>query len=188
MGSNKVEVTEMTIEEAKEIYKKYHCSCFAMAREDLITYNKYQELCIDKELERQWRIEEIENLVSKLKETGDSRIFNRLYDLSESFHDAERLEMMIGSIDIVKINNAKTSLCIAETIIGRKTLSVRSGMIFWAYDIGRKKEAVALTKKALSLTNIITDDIEIKRRADRDREKLKKIVGILDFGTETIFN
>lgn len=42
-----IEVHEMTIKEAEEIYKKYNCSKFAMARDDLLKYQLYEKLNID---------------------------------------------------------------------------------------------------------------------------------------------
>lgn len=175
----------MRIEEARNIYKKNNCSLFVMAREDVDNYTAYKELNIDKKIERQWTVEVIEDLVNSLKETGDSKIFNQLYDLSVSLHDRERLMLMIKSMNAVKIKNAETSLCIAETIIGRKILSVRSGMVFWAYDLGEKEEAVILIEKALSFINIKANDIKVKERVNRDLKKVKEIVEMLKLKIDT---
>lgn len=41
----------MTLDEAKNIYKKNNCSLFVMAREDLQNYNAYKNLNIEKKLE-----------------------------------------------------------------------------------------------------------------------------------------
>ena len=46
MGSHKVEVLTMTLDEAKN-----NCSLFVMAREDLQNYNAYKNLNIEKKLE-----------------------------------------------------------------------------------------------------------------------------------------
>ncbi len=169
----------MTLEEAKKIYKKNNCSLFVMAREDADNYVLYEKLNIDGSIEQKWRMEVIEELVNLLEENGDGRIFNRLYDLSTGFHDKERLELMIKLIDKVRIEDVKTSLCIAETIMGRKVLSARSGMIFWAYDIGLTDEAVKLIQKVLSLINIQTDNEEDMTRVSRDRKKIKEIIDVL---------
>ena len=169
----------MTLEEAKKIYKKNNCSLFVMAREDVDNYVLYEKLNIDGSIEQKWRMEVIEELVNLLEENGDGRIFNRLYDLSAGFHDKERLELMIKLIDKVRIEDVKTSLCIAETIMGRKVLSARSGMIFWAYDIGLTDEAVKLIQKVLSLINIQTDNEEDMTRVSGDRKKIKEIIHVL---------
>lgn len=169
----------MTIEEARNIYKKNNCSLFVMAREDFDSYTLYKRLNIDKAVEQKWRKEMIADLADQLKENGDSKIFNQLYDLSVSFFDEERLNLMMQSIDKIEIRDVATSLCIAETIMGRKALSVRSGMIFWAYDIGAKESAITLVKKVLTFTNIRTNDLEVEERARRDREKIKEIVNVL---------
>ena len=169
----------MTIEEAKKVYKKYNCSLFAMAREDKKSYDLYKELNIKKNIEMKWKGEVIEELVFLLKETGESRIFNQLYDLTECFHDKEKLKVMIDSIEDIKVDSAECSLCIAETIIGRKMLTIRSGMIFWAYDVGAKKEALELIDKAKTFINTKTSSVELKERARRDMETIDKIIDIL---------
>lgn len=170
----------MTLDEAEDLYKKNNCSLFTMAREDLTKYTLYKELNIDKLLEQQWRMEVIENLVAILKETGDINIFNQIYDLSVSFHDKERLELLIENLNYIKIKDIKLSLCIAETIMGRKDLFERSGMIFWAYDIGAKVEAIILSKKVLSFLKIETNDIKTKERISRDLKKFKKLCNSLE--------
>lgn len=183
MGSSKVEVLKMTIKEAKDIYKRNNCSLFVMAREDLDNYKLYKSLNIEKNLEMKWKGEVIEELVDLLRETGEYIIFNRLYDLAEGFHDRERLKLMIESIENIRIEDAESSLCVAETIIGRKMLSVRSGMIFWAYDIGAKKEAIILIKKAISFVNIGSNSEEVNERACRDMNTINDIVNLLELGT-----
>lgn len=42
-----IEVYKMTIKDAEKIYKKYNCSKFAMARDDLLKYQLYEKLNID---------------------------------------------------------------------------------------------------------------------------------------------
>lgn len=171
----------MTLEEAEIIYKKSNCSLFVMAREDLTNYNLYKKLSVDKKLEQQWQIEKIEEMEGILRETGDSNIFNRLYDLAVNFYDIKRLEILISCLDYIVFHDIKDSLCIAETIMGRKELPVRSGMIFWAYDIGEKEKSIRLAEKVLSFLNVQTDDIRTKDRIDRDLIKIKKISEELNF-------
>lgn len=174
----------MTIEEARNVYQKNNCSLFVMAREDFDNYILYRELNIDKKSEQQWREEIINNLILKLKETGNDCIFEQLYDLMEGFHGKKNLEFLMEALDYVKIYDDKLSLCIAECIMGRKILSVRSGMIFWAYDIGEKGIAIILIKKVMSLINIKTDDREIKERINIDWKTIREIVDILDLGID----
>ena len=184
MGSYKIEDNNMTLEEAKIVYKKNNCSLFVMAREDMDNYAIYKKLNINSALERKWELELIEELVKVLEENGDSRIFNRIYDLAVSFHDKERLSLMINLIDKVRVEDATTSLCIAETIMGRKLISIRSGMIFWAYDLGLKGETIMLIRKVLSLIEIKSDDKEDEARVIRDQEKIREIVDVLELDAE----
>ena len=186
MGSREIGDENMTIEEAKKIYKKNNCSLFVMAREDADNYTLYKKLNIDSTIEKKWRKELIEDLVNLLEEKGDSRIYNQLYDLSIAFHDKERLELMMKLIDKVSVKDVKTSLCIAETIMGRKRLSARSGMIFWAYDIGLRNEAVTLIRKALSLMNVQTDNEEDEVRVSRDQKKIREIIDVLELKIEVV--
>jgi len=179
MGSNKIEDNNMTLEEAKIVYKKNNCSLFVMAREDMENYTLYKKLNIDNALEQKWEIEVIDDLVKRIEESGDSRIFNRLYDLSVGFHDKERLFLMIKLIDKVRVEDATTSLCIAETIMGRKLMSMRSGMIFWAYDLGLKAETIMLIRKVLSLIDIQSDDKVDETRVIRDQKKIREIIDVL---------
>ena len=39
-----IEAYKMTIKDAEKIYKKYNCSKFAMARDDLLKYQLYEKL------------------------------------------------------------------------------------------------------------------------------------------------
>lgn len=174
----------MTIEEAQKVYKKNNCSLFVMAREDLDNYTLYKKLNINEALEQKWKAEVIEDLAESLKKTGDSRVFNQLYDLSISFHDKERLEIMMELIDKLKIEDIKTSLCIAETIMGRKVLSIRSGMIFWAYDIGERQYAIKLIQKVLFLVDIKSDNETDIERICSNQNKIRQIINILGLEKE----
>ena len=93
---------------------------------------------------------------------------------------------MIKLIDKIIIKDVTTSLCIAETIMGRKMLSIRSGMIFWAYDLELKDEAKILIRKVLSLVDIQSDEKEEKTRAIRDYKKIRQIIDILELSTEIV--
>lgn len=79
-------------------------------------------------------------------------------------------------IDKISITDTKTALFIAETIMGRKILSERSGMIFWAYDMGLKEDAVMLIRKVLSLIHIDSVEEKYMARAERDCETIKSII------------
>lgn len=179
MGSDKIEDNNMTLEEAKEIYKKNNCSLFVMAREDMENYILYKNLNVDRVHELEWKIEKIEELVKALKESGDILIFNRLYELAMDIHDQKRFLLMMKLIDDVRVEDVTTSLCLAETIMGRKILSVKSGMIFWAYDLNLKNEVRILIRKVQFLIGIQTSDEEEEVRISRDQRKIREIIAIL---------
>lgn len=170
----------MTIDEAEKFYKDYNCSLFSMAREDMINYTLYRNLDIDKALEMQWRTEVMDDLTVKLKRDGEIYVFNRLYDLTGGAHNYHNLMRLLDALRYTNIRNITESLCLAETIIGRKELSQRSGMIFWAYDIGEKKETTNLSKLVLSLIDLKIDDMEIFERINRDLKKVRTINSMLN--------
>lgn len=175
----------MTLEEAKELYMKYNCSLFAMAREDMPNYTLYRELNIDRKLEKKWTKEAIAELLKDFEKSREARLFNRMYDLSIEIHDTKRLHLMMSLIDKVNIEDEETALCIAETIMSREIVSVRGGMIFWAYDSGLRDEAVILIKKVISLIGIGVNDEENKNRAFRDCQRLGSVIDALGFTAES---
>ncbi|NBI87661.1 hypothetical protein D3Z47_16220, partial [Lachnospiraceae bacterium] len=56
-------------------------------------------------------------------------------------------------------------ILVAETVLGKRFLKVRSGLIYWAYDIGQKGVAILLMDQVLKYLNIgETEDPELSRR------------------------
>ncbi len=84
------------------------------------------------------------------------------------------------------IKDNKTALFIAGMIIGSSELHVRGGMIFWAYDLGMKGEALILIEKVLSLINFEPADERERERAEGDRQKIKEIMEVLGISIEGI--
>lgn len=172
----------MTIKEAQELYFKHDCSLFAMAREDKIAYENYKALNISKKIESDWRQGLFSILFNEIKKSGDATLFTRMYHLLENMHNKGNLYIMKDSLKYIKYNDLKTKAYISETVIGRKDIAVRSGMIFWAYDIGEKEIAKELLMFVTNLLNSEVGEENINTRIKHDIEKCQIIDSHLELG------
>lgn len=183
MGSNKeIEVKNMTIDEAKKLYFKYDCSLFVMARENKDAYENYKALKLPSVIEEEWSQDLFTILWEQLKETRESIFFNRMYHLTEKIHNKENLVIMKEALNYIKYDDLENKVCISETVIGRKEITIRSGMIFWAYDLGEKELAAELLRFVMNLLNNKTNDEEISSRIGRDMKKCVMIDSVLKLG------
>lgn len=179
MESNKKVGRKMNLEEAKELYLKYNCSLFGMAREEN-RYEEYRNLNIPKAVEEEWRNEVFHTLKEQLKVTGTAKLFNRMCDISDCKHNKERLLDLIQALKDVRYDDLKMNAVISETILGRKALSVRSGMVFGAYDIGEPKLAKELLTFVLDLLDSQEVDSDLTARYDSDRKLCHEIAAELN--------
>ena len=88
-------------------------------------------------------------------------------NLSEDKHDRNNLLILKEALYEVDYINLKVRASISETVLGRKVLSERSGMVFWAYDIGEEKIAKELLQFVLNLVTVTTADPKIKSRLEK---------------------
>lgn len=173
----------MTFEEIKKVFFKYDGSLFAMAREEKEAYKNYKLLNISEETVPKWRQELFLNLWEQLKENGTSDLFNRMYDLSENRHTRENLLILKKALLKVDYANPKVNVCISEIVLGRKDLSQRSGMVFWAYDLGEQEIAKELLQFVWKLLTIHTSDEKIKPRLERNIKKCYLISSKINYST-----
>ena len=117
-----------------------------MAREQKRAYEDYKTLNLSKEIEDKWRKELFIILYEQLKETRESALFNGMYHLAENFHNKESLIIMKEALNYIRYDSIENKLCISETVIGRKEITVRSGMIFWAFDLNEIELSEELLK------------------------------------------
>lgn len=157
----------MTLKEAKTIYLKYDCSLFAMAREEKMVYETYKLLNIPSSVEEKWRQEWIGILMEQLKKSGSCELFNKIEDILEDCHNKKNLFVLKKALDYVIFENSEMKASVAETMLGRKDLSARSGMIFWAYDIGEHGIAKELLQFVINLLTNQSVDEEISSRFER---------------------
>ena len=98
-----------------------------------------------------------------------------MYDISENKRSKDDLLILKESLYKVKYANAKVNACISETVLGRKNISERSGMIFWAYDIGEKEIANELLDFVYELVKVKTTDEKIELRLKNSIKKYNAI-------------
>lgn len=173
----------MTFEDVKKVFFKYDGSLFAMAREEKEAYEGYKLLNISEEMAEEWRQELFFDLWEQLKESGASELFNRMYNLSENRHSRENLLILKEALYKVNYTNPKVNACICEVILGRKDLAERSGMIFWAYDLGEFEIAKELLQFSRGLATVQTSDKNVKSRLDRIIKKSYLISSKINYST-----
>ena len=143
-------------------------------------------LNISKEIENDWRQDLFNILSIKVKKIGDAALFTRIYYLLETMRNKEKLYIVKDLLKYIRYNDLKTKVYISETVIGRKDIAVRSGMIFWAYDVGEKETAKELLVFVTDLLNCEVADEKLNTRIKRDREKCQIIDSNLKLGVYNV--
>lgn len=165
----------MTIPEAKIIYKKYNCSAFRISTQDFSMYMEYHRLEIAKWQEQEWKNEKIREIYAELLQNGKVETFLELYEIAAGFHDIEKLSVLYKSLKKIAVSQKPhRKVDLAETILGEKNRNVRSGMIYWAYDLRCRKLTGALFLYVQNcLGGIHTWDMYILRRIQRAKHLYK---------------
>lgn len=184
----------MTKQKIEEFYKKNNCSTVNMANDNLPMYSEFLKLKIDPQLLKLWQKEHLDQLLKNIKETGEILFFYSLTDLVENHLSVEYIDAFISSLDYIDLNikeeflgNHKLtynpelrSCCITEQIMGSKDISLRSGLLFYSYDIGAFNQYEFLKEKAIKLLAFNSKDEEIILRKNRDMQKLKEIIAAIE--------
>lgn len=167
----------MTTDEARELYLKSDCSYFIMCTYHYSGYMQYRKLDPPKVQESLWKNEKIRMLQAEIQKTGDYRIFGRLYEIAVTFRDYSKLFIMMDALRQIKEPlTVPQRLSIAEIILGQKVLKARSGLIYWAYDVGQKSAAIILmdqTLKYLQVGNVTDTDLD--KRIQKGKWICKKL-------------
>ncbi len=147
----------MTTKEARDIYMKSDCSYFVMCTNYYTSYIEYKKLGLPSELENFWKDEKIQA------------------------RDYEKLRILLDALRrISEPLTYKQRLSIAETILGRKYPKVRSGMIFWAYDIGQKGIAILLMDLALECLYMPgMSEADCEKKVQKAQKLCKRIIAEL---------
>lgn len=167
----------MTTSEAKELYLASDCSYFVMCTYHYNEYMQYRQLGLPKEQEDLWKNEKLRALQLEIQKTGDYCIFEKLYNIAVEFRDYKNLRMLLDTYQ--RIKQPLTDLeriCIAEVILGKRASKVRSGMIYWAYDVGQKGIAILLMDQALRFLELpYGTDVELDKRIQKGKRLCKKL-------------
>lgn len=171
----------MTTKEAREIYLKSDCSYFIMCTKYYSDYIQYRQLEIPRNQETEWKNEKIQILYDEIRKTGKEQLFHRLYDIAAEFRDFEKLRIVMYALKYIKEPlTPEQRIKLSETILGRKAIKVRSGLIYWAYDNGQRGVAILLMDivlEYLNLPNITT--VELEKKIRKERRLCKKIIAEL---------
>lgn len=166
----------MNLVEAEIFFKGFKCSQFSMARENLEQYEKYKALKIPKETEKEWRGDEFFkhlNIVEANIESNGELFevwynINNMCELVEDIKDINLIKLIYKLIvDLFERLSINNRIIIAETIIGRKNISCRSGLIFLSYDLNDKELSNSFFQLSLKL-------LDVKAMNDEDSERLEQ--------------
>lgn len=168
----------MTTREAREIYLNSDCSYFLMCTNNYSGYIEYKRLGLQKTQEDVWKNEKLHMLSVEMQRTGDYRLLQRLYEIAVEFRDYEKLRLMLDALDrIKKPMTPLQRVDVSETILGRKFMRVRSGLVYWAYDNGQRGIAILLMDQVLQYLNIPNvTEVELERRIQKGKRLSKKII------------
>lgn len=153
---------------AKRMFISSNCSLFEMARENQIEYEQYLRFGISKNLENEWREEQLEKYYNDILNNNIEQwyIFIKMYELVESIKNENSLSMLENVIVRLKGNlDDKSKIIIAETIVGRRTRKVRSGLIYISYDLGYKLKAQSFGYQCLELVDNLRVNSIFNQRA-----------------------
>ena len=185
---------QMGISEAEQLYKKYNCATFHMAREDYPNYELFRKLKINDTLLKKWQDEVLEEHFENLKRSGELGYFYKLLDLIEGHTDRNRLNVFIESLDYIDFNIEKSycgnimvdmcpekiSLILAESIMSGYIVTTRQGLLFWSFDFGTKEQFEILKNKAITYLNVETDNKDLQERKMRDIKNFNHILKVLN--------
>lgn len=163
----------MTLEEAKTLYLKYNCSEFAMGREDWNKYNQFKALKIDDDILNQWKLERLNAYIEELEILGDLDTFGSIEGIFENIKSVESLKLVKRAIDLVDCSDDFSKVFVAESMLGRKSVSVRDGFIFAAHDLNEIQEAEFFLKKAEELFDSVVNKEQYKERINKGLKRLE---------------
>ncbi len=176
----------MTINEARILYMSHNCSYFLMCMERYNEYIEYCRLGVPKEQEEGWRREKIRTLFRQITITQNYELFDNFYQITVVFRDYYNLRLVLDAFKAIRRpKEPEPNISLAETILGKKGPKARSGIIYWAYDVGQKAIAILMMDQALQCLdqhNVYNVDLQKRIR------KAKRISRILNEELELHFS
>ena len=167
----------MNIREARDFYINHNCSYFLMCTKQYSEYIEYRQLGLPKTQEDGWRRERIRALYKKIAITQDYRLFDSFYEVTVEFRDYENLRLVLDAYKAIKRpEKPEPNVGLAETILGKKNQKSRSGIIYWAYDVGQKAIAILMMDQALQcLDQHNVHKVELEKRIRKAKRLSRKI-------------
>jgi len=166
---------KMSMEEAKELYFKYDCNGYYMFRED-DRYLSFMDLNIPKDILAEWDKEWMAELTRRLKSTGNRRLYGKIYEIAECFHESKYPEMIDGLFEYIHFETQIDRYVIAEELMGAYNIKARRGMVFWSMREGRPDIALRMLEKAKMLLDSIGEHSERYEEDMRDYGIISTIV------------
>lgn len=104
----------MTLEEAKEYYVDFCCAEFHMFREDPTKYGVFKALNISKEIKKQWGLDELYRLLTKIIEVLENHNQENSKEALNLFKKIRNyineVEVQISNEDLIGMKNSTKSL------------------------------------------------------------------------------
>lgn len=177
---NELNSEKSQMEIAKSEFLKYGCSMFAMAREsDFYHEGSFDKLNIPEATLYQWSREKLDELFKEIIETGSVSLFAQLGEILENYCSKENLLLAEKAMANVRIKDSQSAAILAETLLGRRTIKVRDGLILKAYDLGERDFAHSFLVKAKEILSQTSPDEMERSRIGRDRDRCKEIEKLL---------
>ena len=173
---------------AEAYFRAMGCSHFHMSREYPKRYNEYQSLGITKSQETEWTEEELEEL--HLQASNRDAEAQILWEIHSCMEDLVRILKTVSSlecihdttVDIEQRLPPRGKMLVAETINGRQDFRYRGGLIFLAYDIGRKDIAESFANLSARLSESalkhLGSESDRCRKAYSDADAIRNLLKI----------
>lgn len=169
-------MTLMSKDDAKKAFIDSDCSTFKMARENITLYEMYLELGIEKETELSWKKEHFYEILNSTSLYSYWKKIDKLSELAQSIKQIELFREINSELNkIMGAIGEFERVIIVETLIGRLSITERSGVIFMSYDLGDKQLALKFVELAHNLLEFETQDDDLIFRINNAKNLLTEI-------------
>ena len=173
-----------TLIDAEKAFKAYGCTHFHMSRDEPELYSKYRNLNISKECEWQWTKESFVELCKQQSNnlSPDKDLWwqnSRATELAEYLHNKEILSTLYeSSLKILDRVPPKDAIMCAESILDRREVSAKRGVIFLSLKFGEVNLANQFLELAVNfLKKYDNSDQKRKEGAVQRAKVIKPMLG-----------
>lgn len=174
MDGNK-KLSTLTKQEAKFYFLNYEASLFTMGRENPEIFNQYKELNVSEDEVNKWRLEQLMNYCNNILENNNQdkiwSIFNKMAEQIFCIKTEESIYILCETLDKISAKlDAKGKLIVCETILGRKHLKFRSGLIHLAVDLNATEVTNIFRRYVYEVISIdYNDDLLLERAKNNEK-------------------